>query len=147
MKTFLHKREYASETGFSLLELIVVLAIMSILLSLVSVRLFQSIEQANFVKSSRTAISSLQSVRARASLDRNSYLIVTDNSQIRERPGYDEDQIRYFDLPDGIAVYGEPIEILGSGFCKGGRLRFESESGQAVTFDLEAPDCRLKTAT
>ena len=142
MKTFLPRASNSSERGFSLLELIVVLAIMSLLLSLVSVNLLRSVERAQFIRSKGIALSGIQSLRAQSSLNRAPAIIVTADTLPSDLSPFPAEQRRYFNIPSDITVHGDPIIIGESGFCQGGLLRFVSEKGWESTVTLAPPNCK-----
>ena len=138
MKTYHHKQE-----GFSLIEILVVLAIMGVMLSLVSVNLVRTISSVRFVKTSEAAIADIKLMRAEAMLNRESRIMLTQDTQINTVAKMNQTQLRSYNVPEGWIVKGAPIKILKSGACLGGTISFTSPEGRFAEFTLVAPKCRL----
>jgi len=62
------KPEALKDSGFSLLELLIVLAIMSVMLSIAGTRVISSIESARFARTVDAAIANIRLIRADAML-------------------------------------------------------------------------------
>ena len=124
--------------GFSLIEVIVTLAIISIVVSMVSVSLANSLQIAKFSALSRAAADEVRVIRARALLDRQNVMIVTDNSPI---PDTVMAKIMHLPLPQDWRTEGEAIEITAMGMCLGGKVRMISPQGRQITYAFQPPAC------
>ena len=137
------------EDGFSLLELLVVLAIVATLLGVVSVGFSRTVERARFKQDVESALSGLQRLRVAAALERRAYAVMTDTAPgaaLRDDLPPEERQLA-FALPDTVRVSGDTLLIESGGFCRGGRVRFSSQSGRSADYVLRAPDCRVASAS
>lgn len=138
------KNQTDSDYGFSLLEILVVLAIMGTMLSIVSVRMVQTMQSAYFSKTADAAIADIVSLRADAMLSRDTRILITDSTRIQEFPEHMRNKIRRLDIPDDWRASGEPIHISGAGTCFGGAILIENAEGRRAIFDLQPPKCQLK---
>ncbi len=126
------------EAGFSLLEILVTLTLMSLLVSIVGVQLFNSVNAARFSRTSHAAIADIKSLRAKAIIDRQDILITQQEIGLQANRNI---QYYRFDVPDNWEVEGEPIQISKSGLCSGGYITFKNPEGRQVSYTLSAPLC------
>ncbi|PHR62624.1 MAG: hypothetical protein COA47_02615 [Robiginitomaculum sp.] len=127
-------------SGLSLLEMLVVLAIMGMMVSLIGARLVTSVESTRFSRTADAAIAGIKIMRVEAMLGGIAYQIreIEPNSSSGQRFNV---QIRRFDLPDGWQHLGDVIEISETGFCSGGRVTLKGPSGRLATYQLDPPRC------
>ena len=140
-----HPRFNANKTaGFSLLEVLVVLAIMGLMLSVVSVRLVRTAESVQFTKTADAIISDVVILRAKAVLNDEARILVTDESRVQQLPKAQKKMARLFNLPEGWRAEGDDIFISRTGVCIGGAVTFEDETGRKINYDLQPPMCDRK---
>jgi prepilin-type N-terminal cleavage/methylation domain-containing protein len=130
------------QSGFSLLEMLVVLAILGVVTTMVSVRMVTSMEASSFARTANASIAHIKTLRAEALLDNTSLFLVAGDTLPVDLRAYRPDQLRSFDVPDGWTVGGAGIHISKTGFCQGGRVTLQGPSGRKAEYDLRAPDCR-----
>ena len=138
IKPVLHMRD----DGFSLLEILVVLAIMGLLLSVVSVRMFSTIDSTRFIRETELAISGLNAYRAEALLRKHPLLILTDTPDPDAVKNIKADHIRRFELTEDGSVEGPSVSITSGGVCTGGPLTFKDGSGREISYTLAPPNCQ-----
>lgn len=141
MLTFPHNDKTRQDNGYSLLEILVVLAITSVMLTLVSVRLVQSIESNYFIQSSKAAIAEIKILRAQAILNSKRFVLITDDTSDVFLRDIDLDSQRRLNLPHEWSVLGQPVEISPFGFCSGGVLTITDKKGRLLKYRLEPPKC------
>ncbi len=129
------------EAGFSLLELVVVLAIMAIMMSLVGTRMINTIEGARFIRTAEAAVADVLIVRADAMMNAEARVIVTHSVKDSDINALKFDDIRRFDVPKNWTVEGEMIDIAASGVCSGGYISMTAPSGRKAVFRLDPPKC------
>jgi prepilin-type N-terminal cleavage/methylation domain-containing protein len=129
------------EHGFSLLELMVVLAIMGIMLSLVGLRLNENIEGSRFMRTSEAAMADILIFRADAVMSAQPRSLIPHSAQAEAIKARRRENLRRFDLPTGWRVEGDIIEISPSGVCSGGTLAVTNPQGRRVVYRLRAPRC------
>ena len=129
------------EAGFSLLEIIVVLAIMALMLSLVGTRMVSSIESNSFIRTSEAAVADILIVRSDAMLSAQPRSFVTHSVSQAEMDTRDLQSLRRFDVPEGWTVEGDIIDISPSGVCTGGYISMRNAQGRKVVFRLSPPKC------
>lgn len=134
-------RTSSHEQGFSLLELMVVLAIMGIMLSLVGVRLNENIESSRFMRTSEAAMADVLMVRAEAIMSAQPRSLIPHSAQSETLKDRRAETLRRFDVPRGWRVEGEIIEISPSGVCSGGILAVTNPQGRRMVYRLRAPRC------
>ena len=137
-----------SEAGFSLLEIMVVLAIMGLMLSLVGARMVNTIESNNFIRTSNAAIADVLLVRSDAMLSGQMRSFVTHSASEDEMEARGLQTLRRFDVPDNWTVEGEAIDISPSGVCSGGYISMTNPQGRKAVFKLVPPKCEpLRVST
>ena len=127
-------RARASEAGYSLLELIVVMTIMALVVGIGGAQLFTSIEAARFNATAEDAVSRIRMLRARAYLDG-----VPVSLGEEPEPGATHLTI---DVPDGWRFESSPIVVSAVGACTEGEVRIVSPEGRRRAYRIHAPDCR-----
>jgi len=137
-----HNRSKApnSTSGFSLLELLVVLAIMSIVLSLAGARMFSSLESTRFFRTADAAVADVIRLRAEAMLGNESLTLITDSTPAESAADAPRKH-RRLNVPAGWRVSGAPVTISAAGVCGGGQLRLQSPQGRQIDYRLSPPKC------
>lgn len=143
MPIFLPKKQTqpSAEAGFSLLEIMVVLAIMGLMLSLVGARMVNSVESNSFIRTSEAAIADVLLVRSDAMLSGESRSFVTHSAAERDIKARDLQSLRRFDVPENWTVEGDIIDISPSGVCSGGYISISNSQGRKAMFKLTPPKC------
>jgi len=134
------------EAGFSLLEVLIVLAIMGLILSLVGVRLVNSIDGTRFSKQSEATLADVKLFRAQAMLDKHPLIILTTDNTV-DLQTWPQNFHRRFDIPKGWTVSGEPIKISEGGICYGGAVKISNSNGRSARYILSPPRCELNRVT
>lgn len=129
-----------NDAGFSLLELLVVLAIMSIVLSLAGVRMLNSLDGARFNRTADAAVADLLILRADAMLGGHALVLLTDTARV-DNDIIPPDKQRRLALPQGWRVEGDAITVSATGVCGGGRLRLVGPTGRRIDYVLTPPKC------
>lgn len=132
------------DEGFSLLEILIVLAIMGLLLSVVSVRMFSMIDSTRFVRETELALSALKAHRAEALLRKHPILILTDTPDTDAVKNIDSDYIRTFTIEETWSVEGPSVRITRGGVCTGGPLTFKDNNGREIRYSLSPPNCQAE---
>ena len=133
--------------GFSLMEVMVTLAIISIVVSLVTASLSNSLQSARFASLSKAAATEVRNYRAKALLLGQSAAIVTDTSA---KPSSAIKNIWRLPLPEGWTTEGYAIEISPSGMCLGGKILMINPKGRRALYRFDPPECvpkRVAAAT
>lgn len=133
-----------SEAGFSLLEMLIVLTIMSIMLTLIGVRSMTAIESTRFAQTADAGISSIKLLRVEAMLNNLPLSIVgtrLTDAQITGTLNLPNAQIRQLDLPEGWHVTGDTILISKTGICGGGQITLQGPSSRRASYNLQPPLC------
>lgn len=141
MPILVRKKYTRSDSGFSLLEMLVVLAIMAVALSIVGASMMRSIDATRFDRSADAAIASLLTLRADAMLASEARVIIPDNANSQIRNGFAQTTQRRLALPNGWRVEGDVIHISPSGICKGGAVRLYNGGGRFRDYALLPPKC------
>ena len=143
MPIYHHKGFLGRQYGFSLLEMLVVLAIMGIVLSVVSVRMVSSIESTRFVKTAEMAVRDIKLLRLEAMLDKKSIKIFGSSDRESEKSSANI-EIHRLNLPNDWTVAGDDILISTTGFCSGGYITIKDQSGRKIQFNLTPPKCDVE---
>lgn len=130
-----------SDSGFSLLELLVVLAIMSVMLSLAGATMIKNIESTRFARTADAVMAEVLTIRADAVLTGAPRVIVSQNRGTPQNTDINPAHIRRLSLPNGWQILGDPVQISERGICGGGRLRVIAPSGRRAEYALSAPKC------
>ena len=146
MQIFTPKSNSHKQAGFSLLELLVVLAIMGLMLSVISVRLIHTIESAYFNRTADAAIADVLILRAEAVLENERRLLITDTSRIEQLNDVEKKAIRRLELPKDWRSEGDPIHISHTGTCLGGEITVLNDEGRRVIYKLSPPKCIARRA-
>lgn len=140
MLIFPHKSKADIEAGFSLLEMLVVLAIMGVVLSMVGLRLSSTIESTRFVKTAESAMEDIRLMRLRALLDEKATVIVTSQFFSPEENAMPL-RLERLNVPEDWTVSGDNISISTTGYCTGGRIHISDNKGRNISFDLYEGSC------
>lgn len=130
-----------TDAGFSLLEIIVVLAIMALMLSLVGTRMVNAIESNSFIRTSEAAVADMLLVRADAMLSGEPRSFITHSVSQSEMDARTLQSLRRFDVPDNWTVEGSVIDISASGICSGGYISIRNPQGRRAVYKLTPPKC------
>ncbi len=146
MPIFPHKTKNprAREAGFSLLEVMVVLAIMGLMLSVVGARMIGAIESNRFIRTAEAAMADVLLVRSDAMLNSSARSLVTESVTESELDKRGLQTLRRFDVPEGWLVEGDIIEISASGVCSGGYVSIKNPEGRLAVFRLNPPKCNAE---
>ena len=130
------------ESGFSLLEILVVLAIIGVLLSVGGTFIIGSVESVRFSQTADESVSDILAHRNEAFLRGKTHYIINHQNFIEER---DSAKIVYWNTPVGWKVTGDVIRITDQGLCiVGGRVNIEDLNGRMAIYDIQTPTCRIK---
>ncbi len=127
-----------NNTGFSLLEVLVTLAIIGLIVSLATVSLSSSLESARFSSTAKAAAAEVRTLRARALLRGQSAVIITDTSA---EPSASIANVWRVSLPEDWRTEGSAIGITPSGMCLGGEITIISPKGRRAIYAFAPPDC------
>lgn len=133
--------EGSARHGFSLMEVMVTLAIISIVVSMATVSLSNSLESARFASLSKAAANEVQNFRAKALLLGQNAIIATDTSTL---PIAVIDNVWRLPLPEGWSTEGDAIALTPSGMCLGGQILMINPKGRQVMYDFAPPKCTPK---
>ena len=127
------------QRGFTLIEVIVVLAILGLALSVAYANLRPQVESMRFRATSSDILNALISYRV-AAVTRREQIVFEDveggdNGTQFGAPPFD------MDLPAGWRVEGGPIVFLSSGACLGGSVTISGADGRQGQYQLSPPDC------
>lgn len=139
MPIFRHRDK--NERGFTLLEVLVVLAIFGIILSLAGARMMGSIESARFARLSDAIMAEVLVVRAEAMLSNEPRVIATQTMSRADIESVPTAYLKRFTLPEGWSVTGAPVHITQSGICQGANLRIMSDKQRIADYLLKPPYC------
>lgn len=128
------------EHGFSLLEMLVVLAIMALMLSIISTGMARTLESARFDRVSEAAMADIRLLRTRAMLDKQPVWLVPFGDE-NVQTGFQSSRVKRLDLPEGWVSRGEIIAISSAGMCRGGQVSIESAEGRKAFYKLIPPRC------
>ena len=122
--------------GFSLLEMLVVLAVVSIMVALVAPRLAGTVRAIASSGERAETVRQLELLPLLARSQGQPIVAAADAALVAEGLAF----------PDGWrATALDPLRIAANGICQPGRLRVEG-GGTAEEWTLAAPDCRVDPA-
>jgi len=127
----------SSEAGYSLMEMLVVLAIVALILGVAGARMFTILEATRFDQTIKDSVERISTLRARAYLDGQELIITNDPAVLGPR-------VKRLPLSNGIVMTGEPIRISDIGTCRDGDVYFQSPEGRRRHIRILAPDCRAR---
>jgi len=134
-RIFRHNHRQAhTDSGFSLLEMLVVLAIMSLVLTIVGGGVVKTIEANRFSRTSESLIKKIKHLRLKAILDNHSRQFIWDQP----------DSLVLLNLPQDWRVKGDNISISKTGYCSGGSIVITDKTGRFKKIELTKPKCDLK---
>lgn len=142
MQTYRDKTLHAqSDTGFSLLEILVVLAIMSVMMVLVGTRMTSAIEATRFFRMSENAVAEIQTMRVRSMLYQYEHIVVPPSQDPPTLKAWQDTKLASYDIPPDWTAEGDIIKISKHGICSGGVISFTGPAGRKVSYQLTAPSC------
>lgn len=130
-----------TDSGFSLLEILVVLAIMSVMMVLVGTRMTSAIEATRFFRVSENAVADIQTMRVRSMLHQYEHIIVPPSHDLPTLKAWQDTKISTYDIPPDWAAEGDIIKISKHGICSGGMISFTGPAGRKVSYKLIGPSC------
>ena len=134
-----------SDSGFTLVELLVVLAVLALVLAVVPPSLTGVIDNARFKNSQRDLVSALRHARSRAI---NSQQAVTVDINVKQGTVQVDGRQRTLSIPDDVALtlvtaereqlseYEGTIRFYPDGSSTGGQVRFRQED-RTWSIDVE----------
>ncbi|MEO1014866.1 MAG: type II secretion system protein [Pseudomonadota bacterium] len=132
------RAEPTSQKGFSLIELIVTLAIMGIALSVSGPPIVRLVEAANFRDSVDSLARDFETLRVRA------YLDGVDLAFDPESAASGPSSVARDLAAKGWTFSGEPIFAGSVGVCSGGPVTASAPQGRIATIAVNTPDCTRK---
>lgn len=132
----------AHDSGFSLLEILVVLAIMGLLLSVTSARMFSMLDSTRFIRETELALSALKAHRAEALLGKHPLLVLTDTPDPDTVENIKAENIKRFIINESWSVEGASVFITSGGVCTGGPVTFKDDNGREISYTLTPPGCQ-----
>jgi len=124
------------EGGFTLIEMLVVIALVSLLAGMVAPRFATALKRAEYASQRASVLGQIDNLGYRA------YLLGTEivlDSAAKTAP----DGQHLLALPEGWSVKAaRPIVYDAWGACSGGRIELRAADGHAESFDLNPPACR-----
>lgn len=124
--------------GFSLLEVMVTLAIIGIIVTMATVSLSSSLESARFSSISKAAADQVRTLRARALLRGQNATIITNTAA---KPSAAIVNVWQLSLPQNWRTEGAAIDITASGMCLGGQITIISPKGRRAMYAFAPPYC------
>lgn len=121
--------------GFSLLEILVVLAIMALLAAVSAPPLARLLDSAEFRSRTDGAARDISQIRVAAFLQGRPFVFAPDAPEAAP-----VDSIREM-AAQGWLFRGDPIAASTAGVCSGGEITMVAPNGRAATFVFTAPDC------
>ena len=126
--------------GFSLLEMLIVLALLGLVIGISTPRLTLYASALEFSKKSQTIIYSLKRHRTQALINKRARLIIPNGQDSAPLIQNSTDQIA-LELPEGWTASGEPLYISASGHCRGGLISLTGPSQRTIDYRISSPDC------
>jgi len=133
------------ERGFSLLEILIVLALLGLVIGITTPRLAVYAQALQFSKKSQAAIYALKRYRADAVLRKRALWIVFEDTNLPLQRRNDVDVVP-FEIPEGWSVSGAPLYISAAGHCRGSREVVLSDNAvqRRAVYEVLAPDCTAR---
>jgi|GEM_PF-3647850 len=120
------------DEGYTLLEILVSMAIMAMLLGVVGAQLFTAIASARFDATAEDIVDRISMLRARAYLDGRPVTLGHEQAGAT---------LVTLDVPSAWELDVSPITISATGACTAGTVRIASPEGRERTYRINAPDC------
>jgi len=141
----------AQDRGFSLLEVLIVLAIMAVMISLIGVRIVNSVDGTRFARHSEATLAQVKQFRAQAMLTKRKLIIITQDSSddsgantATDLQNWPQNSRRQFNAPEGWTISGADIKISEGGICYGGIVNLADGNGRHAQFSLTPPRCDIQ---
>ena len=133
------------DSGFSLLEILIVLALLGLVIGLATPRLAVYSQALQFSKKSQGVIYSLKRQRADAVINKRARWILFEPGSLRAPVGNDVD-VRPLELPKGWTGSGPPLYISAAGHCRASPAVILSDpaSQRRAVYEILAPDCTAR---
>jgi len=133
------------ERGFSLLEILIVLALLGLVIAIATPRLSVYAQALQFSKKSQGTIYSLKRHRAEAVINKRGRWIVFGDGSLPFQTGRDVDVFR-FEIPEGWTASGPPIYISEGGHCRESPelVLSDSISQRRAAYEILTPDCTAR---
>lgn len=132
------------DDGFSLLEMLIVLAIMSLVISLAGLRTFNSVEAIRFDQAIKQIESDLKLQRAIAVVENRTYFFSNGINNGINVDTVNPNQTRFaLTKLDTISISGDPIIIYSTGICSASELNVRSEEGRSSKVFIATETCQL----
>ena len=128
-----------NESGFSLLEILIVLAIMGLMMTLVAPRLVSSIEAVRFARTADLGAQQISQLRAQAILRKQPVIFAPSGNLETDVNAIG---VSALDLPEGWSVSGDVMRISATGLCTQGQFRLTNPNGQVADYLFTPPKCR-----
>lgn len=128
-----------NDDGFSLLEILIVLAIMGLMMTLVAPRLVSSIEAVRFARTADLGAQQISQLRAQAILRKQPIIFAPSGGA---EPDVNALSVTALDLPEGWSVSGDVMRISATGLCTQGQFRLSNPNGQFANYQFTPPSCR-----
>lgn len=125
--------------GFSLLEMIVALAIAAVIIAFATPSMFRNLQALEFAAEHDSVLREIRALRGRALLEQRVFAF----------PPEGENTFRDLRVPPpvGWIAEGEPIYFLETGICLGGEITISNGKGRIRTTVFAAPDCAIAPAS
>ncbi len=131
-------RRKARQRGISLLEILVVLAIIGALVAVSAPSLDRYLDALTFSGKTQTIARDIARLRITALVERRTLFF--PQADDRGEPAYEG---LSEPLPEGWAIEGEPIIFFESGACTGGELTVQTPDNRTARLKFNAPQCRF----
>ena len=129
----------AEQTGYSLIEMLAVLAVMSLAVGVALPNVSKMLDSIEFNTKAERLARGVAALRVRAFLEERRIEFPAD---LENEDG--EVEILAQSDADGWRIIAEPITFLESGTCLGGDLIVVAPTGRSAVYALEAPSCTVQ---
>lgn len=139
------RRKHSKDSGFSLLEILIVLALLGLVIGIATPRLSVYAQALKFSKTSQGVMLSLKRQRADAVVNKRARWIIIEPAKRPSGPQNEADLVP-LDLPEGWTASGAPIFISAAGHCRGvSKLSlFDPISQREAVYEVLSPDCTAR---